>query len=462
MADIDLSGMSDMQALEATLAAPVAAPVADVTTDDTPVDVGASIDSAIANEVANTPEAPVEAPVVDPVAAPAATPVTAPATPPLVDIGDGVTVAALNTKYKTSPEFKAWLDKDPEFKNQLFRTARRAERSDPYDELFQTPALAKEFHAKATDAYETQELFETDPGEFLKKLFISTAEKDASGNLVASPEGGYKTSGHFEKAMAVHRDNFYGSLMGIAEKLGDANLNGTDIPATELIEAIKIFQVVEGLLGFGKVKPQARPATSNQYPPDVQARLDELDRIKGSQANTSKNALDTFTAQATLKVDEALTSDIKALLDARLPKNIAMSEYTRTSIIKDTIAEVKRLATANKAHVDYLNRFLKTVPKDDSGIAKVIDYERGYARDIYPRILSKLLSENTKSVVAGSATAQQRVSSQLTRREIETSGGGANPARPDVRLKAQEAIEAARKSGKRPLTDMELLDAIAG
>lgn len=463
MAD-DLA-LSDMAVLEQTIAQPAATDVASADTgdtfvDDTPADVNQSIDQAIKDESAQPkPEVPTETPFEE--AKPAEQPAQ-PAAEPIVDLGENLTIKSLNEKARSSPEFKALLDKDPAFKNQLFYSARMNERASQYDELFQTPALAREAHAAANDHYETRELLATDQGEFLKKLFVDTIEKDAQGNLMRDANGRYQTSGHYEKAMAMHREAFYGQIAEFAKSLGDGTLTGTDIPANDLVEAVKIFQAIEHYFGFGPapsgaVRPAQAAQPNSSLPAEVQAQLKELEQIKSSQAQSSKQSLESFTTQVTDKVSKALESDIKANLDLRLPKNAAFSDYTKNAIVRDALTEVNRIVKANRAHSEVLNRTLKSVTRDEAGIQKVIDLERAHAREIYPRILAKLLSANTQSIVTANQAGRDKVTQQLNRREVATSGGVSTPPRQDVRVRAQEIEAEAKRNGKR-LSDLDLVN----
>lgn len=456
-------GMSDMAVLEQTLsAAPDAAVVADVV-DDAP-DVNASIDAAIASEKAKpaelAPDVPAET-AVDPAKPVEATkPVEAASDVDLTT--DDLTVKGLNERLAKSPEFKALVDKDPELKKQLFYAARRNERATIYDEMFQTPAMAKEVHSAANEFFEFKDSYSENPEEALKQLFVMTIEKDDKGEMVRGSDGRFVTSGAFDKAMALHRSAFYGQLDQLAQGLGDNAFGNTDITQADLSEAIRIFQVMESEFGFGKA-PAPRAAAvppapvDSTLPADVQAKLDRLDKLEKGAQDSQKQTFDTFRTSVTTEVTKALETDVKTRLAAVLPTNSAMTDYTKNAIVRDVIQEVEKLAKANAAHKSIFERSLKSAPRDGDGIKKMVDLERSYAKEIFPRILSRLLTQNTQSVVAQNGTMRGKLDGQMSRKELETSGGGGAPARPDAKEKARELDAAARKAGKR-MTDMDIVN----
>lgn len=469
----DNLGISDMQVLENVLATP--APVADAVSADAgspDVDVSASIDQAIADESQATADKPVIPPVVDaPVVPPVETakPVVDAAKPEASEFDlatDDLTIKSLNDKVSKSPEFKSVLDKDPELKKQLYYSARRGERASIYDEMFQTPALAKEVKQSAEDHYEFREAFNTSGEEALKSLFMMTIEKDTNGELSRDPNTGmYVASGAFDKAMATHRSAFYTQLGQIVEGLGDGNFGTTEISAADAKEAIRIFQEIEHSLGFGPASRQ--PASPRQpdnrsgdnLPADVRARLDRLDKLEAEKVGTDKVSFESFSTNVDGKVKESLEGDVKTLLNTRLPANVAMTDYTKNAIVRDVLSEVEKLSRSNRAHQDLRSRMVKSVTRDDEGIKKVVEFERSYSRDIFPRILSRILTESTKSTVSASKAVASKVNAQVNRKDVEVSGGGSPLARPDVKARAKEIDLAFKKQGKR-LSDMELADHI--
>lgn len=458
----DNLGMSDMAVLEQAIAEPASTTVvADTTTVDDAPDVNASIDAAIAAEGDAKPVDQAAPPVEKPAADAAKPAETAPSDVDLTT--DDLTVKGLNERLAKSPEFKALVDRDPELKKQLFYAARRNERASVYDEMFQTPALAKEVKQASDEYFEFKDSYSTSPEEALKHLFVMTIEKDANGEMVRDASGRFVNSGAFDKAMATHRAAFYGQLSQVAQGLGEGNFANTDITSGDLAEAIKIFQAVEAAYGFGA--PQAAgtvavpKAADAALPADVQAQLAELATLKRGQADTQKQTFDTFRTSVKGEVDKALEADVRSLMTARIPANAAISDYTKNSIVRDVLKEVESLAASNAAHKSIYERALRGAPRDAAGTKTIVDLERAYAKEIFPRILSRLLTQNTTSITSQNAAMRNRTNAQMNRPELQTSGGVAAPSRPDAKAKAREIDLEFRKTGKR-LSDMELVDKV--
>jgi hypothetical protein len=194
-------------------------------------------------------------------------------------------------------------------------------------------------------------------------------------------------------------------------------------------------------------------------PPEVQAQLAELEKIKASQKANEGQSFDTFKTSIEDQSNTAIETDVRNLLAKRLPANAGFSDYMKDKIVSDTVAEVKKVAAANAAHQSVVARLTRSVNKDAAGIQKVVAQRQSFAREIIGRKLADVLSRATPGVVAQNRQTQQKVQAQVARREVQSSGGVSTPSRQDVRQVARDIDSNARKAGK-PLSDLDFVDAV--
>lgn len=457
-------GMSDLAFLDQTLAtiASTAAPVvSDAPIDETvdAPDVNASIDEEIANQTdAADAEAKPEVEAPKP-----AVKADAAADEDFEDGSDNLSVNNLNKHISTSPELKAALDKDPTLRKQLFYTARRAARANEYDELFQTPALAKETKTAADERFEFRQLFESDVPEdstkFWQRLLFDSLQKNEDGRLQLQ-NGRPVSNGSYERVTAAYRASVYEGLESIAQSLIQAGQMHGDISGQDVQEAVRIIQtVIEGKAPTA-VGGAPAPTQDDAVPSHVQAELARLRAENAEFKKTTTTTADQFRESAKVAASKAIAEDVKNLLAKRLPANAAVSDYMRDAIVNDVVKEIEKLAGSNSAHNDLVSRMLRTSSRNDDSLKKIVDFKRGFSKEILPRILSRIITQATSGVIKENKALNTKVDNQQSRREIETSGGGSPaPTRPDAKSIVRTAEEAARKSGKR-VSDLDLVDAV--
>lgn len=462
-------GLSDLDFLEQTLAhVPAAIVPGEVKPLDEPQnefegydEQGDPVEKAIADAAV---EPVVEEPVVEPVAE-VKPEVSAEAEEDLQNLS----IAALNKRIATDPAFKAVMEKAPELRKQLFFNARLAERSNKYDDLFQTPALAQEIKATAEDHYKTQELYAAAPDKFLQKLFYDSLEKDEAGNLKLGADNRPIDTGRYDQVMSTYRTAWYDSINGGVDRMASQGGaiqdpgGGPEITSEDAREALRIIQILtEGKSSIPAPGVKAAPAAPSGTPTlsaEVQAQLDELASIKSQRTSDATKTFSEFQEKAIGTARTAIETDVKNLLSKRLPAEAALSDYMKGKIIADTVSAIELASKANSAHQALLNRALRATTRDDAGIAKIVAMQQSYAKELLGRELSKVLSKATPGVVAQNRTLQTKVTNQVNRREVATSGGVSAPSRPDVRQAARDIDANARKSGK-PLNDLDFVDAV--
>lgn len=444
--------MSDEALLDQTLAANAAAAPVDETPAEDADEPEESVEDAIKAETAKT--APVEEPVkpngdaskdkeneqsIDD------------------DFTGNLTIHALNAQIAKNAQLKTICDNDPAFKKQLFFTTRRAERADQYDELFQTPALAKETKAAADREYETGSLYEgEDSQKFLESLVSRSYERDEQGRIKLDANNQPVYNGSYDRHMTHYRNAWYGSVENAAKNLADGHMitiGAEQFSKEDILEATKILRAVTE----NKSPAQSNAAISKDLPPDVQARLAELESLKASQKSTNEQSLESFRTNVNDERDKAIEASVRGLLNNKLPKDNALPDYFKDTIVADTVKSIKALAEKNMAHRDVINRAIKGASRDAEGVKRVVAIHAAYAKDLLGRELARVLSKATPTVVAAASAARGKVTQQSNRREVQASGGVSSPTRPDGKQLARTIEAEARKSGKR-LSDEEFLD----
>lgn len=454
----NIDGLSDLQIVDNAIAAAATAASTDagdesVTDDQTTDDV---VNDAIADAEGEEVVADAEpAAKADEVEEPVAAKPTDEADDDVEADATNLSVSSLKTKISKSPELKTLMDKDPTFRNQVFQTARRAERANQYDELFQTPALAKEIKDAAEDQYQTRQLFEgEDSTKFLQKLIFNSLERGEDGKVKLDEVGRPISTGAYERHMRVYRDNVWGSIDNVAKKVGDKVVNG--VSGDEIREALRIVKMIVGDAQDGG---EAAAESEDAMPTQWKAELDRLRKLESDVKATTTTSVADFKSQVDTATHEMLVTDVKNLFAKRLPAGVAYSDYIKNVIVNDTVNEIEKMAKGNMAHQDVLSRGLRGAARTTDGVKKLVGIQQSFAKELIPRILAKVMTQATPGVVSQNATKHKTITAQNGRREVATSGGVSNPARPDAKLAAQTAIANAKKSGK-PLSDMELVEAV--
>jgi hypothetical protein len=477
LADASLDGLSDLDFLDATIAKSLES------TDIPPKET----DSGDVEEPVVEPVAQPEKKDVKP-AEPEAKPDKDPADkqeadkveePEHDDGSEGVSIKKLTDLAKASPEFKALLDKNPGLRNQLFVTARRAERSGQYDELFQTPALAKEAKNAADDAFFTRGLYEgktpEDSDKFWRKLQWDDLVKDEKGQPKIDPQTGqYQTYGsydhhtsHYRMAVYQQAERLAGQLQASGQTFRDAG--GNEVSADDLLVAVQILRAVTNGVPLpasgqpaqaaeGAPAPKA-PVAQQQVPPNVQKELDELRARDRQRQQTETKTAEEFKTDVEAQRLSAVQTDIKNLLAKRLPANVGITEYMREMMVRDTANEIYRLSRSNMAHQSQIKRALSAAPKTADGAKSVVAIEQAFAKEMIPRILAGVIKKAVPGITAANTGAQQKVKAQAQRREVASSGGVSTPSRPDAKAAAAKIMADAKKAG-REVSDMDLLDGV--
>lgn len=469
LVDADLGGMSDEQALDAVIAknfpdaeasdaAPEAAveepiiPAEPVEKDDKPVEDPAKPAEKVEDQQAKPDDKQDAEPAED-------------------DVADGLTVGRLQSLQKSNAEFKALLEKHPELRGQFYGAARRAERANQYDELFQTPALAKEAKTAAEEAYFSRDLY-TNPQQtekFWRKLQWDDMVKDDQGRPVRNADGTLQMTGNYDRVTSAYRQDVYNQLdqmVNALESKGQTfkDKNGTEVSHDDLRVALHVMRALTQGTPI-PMQPVAGPdgkpvrPEAPKLPDDVQRELEEL-RARDSERQQNSQAGETQFKQS---VDEAafnaVQGDIKSLLTKRLPANAAVSDYLKDTIVRDTVAEVLKAGRENAAHQSVLVRALQSATRDKAGSDKVIAIQQAFAKELIPKILSRVIAKAVPGVTANSQQTLKKVEAQTKRKEVASSGGVSTPSRPDARQVAKDAVAKAKSQGK-DLSDMELLDAV--
>lgn len=374
------------------------------------------------------------------------------------DFTGNLTVHALNSRIAKDPALKAVIEKDPGFKNQLFHTARRADRADKYDELFQTPALAAETKAAADLEYAQRELYEGEDSEkFLQSLIGRSYERDEQGRVKLDANNQPISNGAYDRHMSFYRNAWYSNVEAAASNIPDGtmiNVGDNSYSKADIIEAVQILKAVtEG----SSAKAEAQP--SKDLPKEVQDQLAELERLKASRKSEDAQSLETFKGNIETERQAALTASVKAMLATKLPKDNALTDYFKDKVVEDTVKRIQALADKNRAHQDVVSRAIKGASRNPEGVAKIVAIHNAYAKDLMARELAQVLSKAAPAVVAAAGAARSRVNQQTNRREVQASGGVSTPSRPDAKQLARTIDADARKSGKQ-LSDEEYLDRV--
>lgn len=376
------------------------------------------------------------------------------------EFGSNLTIHALNQRIGKSPELKALIEKDPNFKSQLFYTARKAERANQYDELFQTPALAKAMKETADRAYESNQLFNgNDSNKFLQSLAF---EKDDQGRVKLDSNQMPITSPQYTQHMEHYRSVWYSSVENAAKNMVEGRplvIDGVEYSGADILEAVNILKAVtEGPAS----RPTSAATVSKDLPADVRAQLDELAQLKASREKNDNQSFEEFRHTTDVDGRAAIEAQVKATLSKRLPDNSAYNDYQRGNIVKDTVDAIMNLAKGNRAHQEMLTRAIRAIPAGDrnsEGAQKIVAIHKAYARELIGRELGKVLTKATAAVVASASASKKKVNAQANQKEVQASGGVSSPSRPDAKQVARNLEASARKAGKR-LSDEEFLDQV--
>lgn len=378
----------------------------------------------------------------------------------LVD-ATSVTVSSLRKTIEKSPELTKFMTANPAFRNQLFHSARRAERAALYDAVLQTPALAKEASEAAEKFYQRQEMFQSEDSEkFFQSMLQDSIERDAEGRIKLDNNGQPVNNGRFEQHMTHYRTQWFNSVVGFAQQMAQkGNVMQSpdgDISAEDITEAIKILELItNGKSGLTKNKEEAA-----ELPEAVRAQIKELEARKANDLKAHDEAKKAFSGRVETEATKRLETDVKNLLAKRLPAGAAIGDYLKDKVIADTVASVTALASKNAAHQAVVRRATMYATKDDAGLETVLKLKQSFMKDLIGTELRKVLAAATPTVVAASKELNGKINAQRGKVEPRTSGGVNAPSRPDVANLGREIDAAARKAGK-PLSDIELMSQVA-
>lgn len=363
------------------------------------------------------------------------------------EFSPSLSVHALQTRIAKTPELKALVEKDPKFRNALFHTARQADKAAKYDDIFQTPALASEAAKAAEGFYELRNLYEgEDSIKFLQRLVFDSFEKDEAGNVKLDELSRPVSNGAYERHMGKYREVWFNDVVARAKSFADGTVFFDDISKEDILEAVRIVQAVtEGKPGAGA------PANKAPVSKEIQDQLDELARIKAERATASTQSAAEFDKNVDVATKDAIETDLKNLLAKRLPKDSALTDYFKDKIISDAAQSILSLAEKNKAHQNVLKIAKKNSTRDAAGVTKITNIQKAFAKELYGRELTRVLTQATPGVVTTATAARERIANQKNRPEVKANGGVGSPSLPASPLATAKAIEADFKAkGKRP------------
>lgn len=471
LADADLGGLSDIAVLDKIAGDALAAKNEPAAATDTPVVEDKPADATPVSETKPEVKPEVEAKPED----------KADESEP--DEGtEGVSIKKLQDLTKASPEFKALLDKNPGLRNQLFVTARRAERSSQYDELFQTPTLAKEAKIAADEHFSHQQFYNgrtpEDADKFWRLMQWQDLVKDEKGQPKVDPQTGrYESYGNYDHHTAHYRMAVYASAENMASQLEQdgktfKDASGQEVSADDLRTAVHILRaatngvpIPTGMFqtpaGEAAAQPGQQAAPKQQLPTHLQKELDDLRAKDRQNKQTDAQTAESFKADVETQRVAAVETDIRNLLAKRLPANVGISDYMRDMIVRDTAAEINRLAKGNLAHQHQVTRATTAAPRTADGAKSVVAITQAFAKELIPQTLSRVISKAVPGITASNVNAQKKVAAQVTSsgKEVRSSGGVSTPTRPDARQVAKDIEAKAKKDGK-PVSDMDVLEGI--
>lgn len=242
----------------------------------------------------------------------------------------------LNAKIKASPELAALLEKDPEFKNTLFATARLASETAKYREVFSNPEEAQ-IAAKGNAEYsQLSELVtsiakpEDAQGFYGRLMELSLLRDDAGEPLIDQASGKPMSDGTVGRL--IHHT---GALfLNHFEQL--AKVDGKEDP--ELAAAVDILKA----RAFGR----GTASTQEDFTEEQQAKAKELDQRETALNEQSKTAQEAKRQEYNDKIVTAIDTHS----DAELGKLIARSDLPadqHADVSAKIRAAVYELVTAN-------------------------------------------------------------------------------------------------------------------
>lgn len=369
-----------------------------------------------------------------------------------------LTVKALNDKLGKNPEFKTALDKDPGLRNLLYATARQAEQSKQFKEIFQTPAMAKTALELANKHIEFENTVSGGkPEQVLDGLYGMTAMRDANGEIDYN-----QPNPQYAAAITHYREgNLWPHVASLVERIPAEGIRiGSElVKAEDLRDALAIVATALG----DKVdlkSPYAGSAASapkdNKLDPETQGRLDRLDQLEQKDRDASARQAEEYNTSIRTGIGESVTTAAKGYLDNLIKSrpNAAITDYIKSTIIEKAVAEVYELAKNDQAYKAHINFLFKSSKKDEEGRKKIVAEATKYAKERLPRVIANHISQASKGVIAGQQQKLDKITKQKERTEVQGNGGVASPSRLDPAKRVEEFI----KTNKRKPTDLEILN----
>lgn len=358
-----------------------------------------------------------------------------------------------------NPDLKPILEKNPEFKGQLMKTARLASEAAKYQELFNTPEQAATAHELATSFAPLRESFQAiqqpdDARNVLKQIADLSVVTDEQGNPVL--ENGKPV---IHESFATFLDGVFAQVLGFEQKRMQAGVEpGPAASAAALAvlefersrlqkEADKGDEDAQGLLAaLDTLKERISPArsqASEEIPEHVKQRQADLDRREQELNRQQQEARQQATLAFEEKFNTAIDKSVVPLIDRILDK-MAVPDFNRDTAKARIVEDLGDRLLANQHYVSAA-KALKGKGISDDVLKQRVALAMRNVQEILADVARPIITEAKGSFKKSQDAKSAKLASQIEASRSEPKGGTAAPTPAPVPKKHEQLAEFRRQ-----------------
>jgi hypothetical protein len=301
-------------------------------------------------------------------------------------------------------------------------------------------------------------------------LIANSFVYDADGKPVIDPSTNQpQTDGSYQRIAEFWQEQFLGDVTAHAARLKETNHEAAQADGEELAAAIEVINRVL----YGGKGPQASRAAKaapsddkdlEGLSPALRQEVLDARAARASAGTEDKSSLAAFETKVNGAVTTARDGYINTLLDNLVQRNpkIVMTDFMRKSIVRNVNEALTEKLSKDVAHRAAFKQYIKSVPRNDKGLATVVSSDKAMLRELAPRLLRSAFEEATSTVVKTAAAKTDKINAGLKNKNLPTTGG-AKPSAVNRDEKVEKALadKVAANNGKR-LSDKDVMDTVLG
>jgi len=347
-------------------------------------------------------------------------------------------------------DLKPILEKNPEFKGQLMKTARLASEAVKYQEIFTTPEQAAEANELATAYGPIRDSFQSiqkpeDARSVLEQIAKQSLMVDEAGNPVTGPDGKqlvHESFAHFLDGVYTHVANYSIQQMQRsgqvpAEVLPLLNA-ALDVQRAQLQKEVAKggdeAEDAQGLLAaLDTLKERISPArsqASEEIPEHVKQRLADIEQREQKLARDQQQARQQEQVAFEEKFETTVDQRLNPLMD-RLLEKMDVPDFNRETA-KARIAEALAERLLANQHYVRAARSLKGQGISDDVLKQRVALAMRNVQEILADVARPIINEAKGSFKKSQDAKSAKLASQIDASKSEPKGGTAVPTPPPV------------------------------